>query len=126
MITIRGSRDSRGNARIIKSDGSDKSLLDERLDWANHSPGGMEWGYYGSGPTQLAIAMLGAVADRTVALNHYYEFKTEVVARFPRSGWQMSVEEIRRWLNQKIELGEGLPDASPQLRIIPIKNVTPQ
>jgi hypothetical protein len=29
-----------------------------RLDLANHSPDGFEWGYGGSGPAQLALAIL--------------------------------------------------------------------
>ena len=29
-----------------------------RLDLVNHSPTGFEWGYGGSGPAQLAVAML--------------------------------------------------------------------
>lgn len=31
--------------------------LDPRLDLANHSPTGFEWGYGGSGPTQLSVGL---------------------------------------------------------------------
>jgi hypothetical protein len=33
--------------------------LQERLDLWNHSPTGLEWGYAGSGPAQLALALIG-------------------------------------------------------------------
>ena len=36
--------------------------LNPRLDLRNHSPTGLEWGYCGSGPAQLALAIL---ADHT-------------------------------------------------------------
>ena len=32
--------------------------LPSRLDLANHSPDGLNWGYSGSGPAQLALAIL--------------------------------------------------------------------
>ncbi len=32
--------------------------LGPRLDLANHSPDGFSWGYGGSGPAQLALAIL--------------------------------------------------------------------
>ena len=32
--------------------------LNPRLDLWNHSPTGFEWGYCGSGPAQLALAIL--------------------------------------------------------------------
>jgi hypothetical protein len=35
--------------------------LDPRLDLYNHSPTGFAWGYGGSGPAQLALALLADV-----------------------------------------------------------------
>lgn len=36
----------------------DNRSLNPRLDLFNHSPTGFEWGYGGSGPAQLALAIL--------------------------------------------------------------------
>ena len=44
-----------GYAAIVTVDGR---RLNPRLDLWNHSPTGFEWGYGGSGPAQLALAIL--------------------------------------------------------------------
>ena len=42
----------------------------------NHSPDGFEWGYSGSGPAQLALALLlDATGDKIAALKYHQEFK---------------------------------------------------
>jgi hypothetical protein len=53
MKTYRGWRE--GYAALVTVDGRS---LNPRLDLWNHSPTGFEWGYAGSGPSQLALAML--------------------------------------------------------------------
>ena len=46
--------------------------LDPRFDLWNHSPTGFEWGYAGSGPAQLALALLADhLADDQEALEFY-------------------------------------------------------
>lgn len=67
----------------------------------DHSPNGFCWGYGGSGPAQLALALLFKVTrDKAVALRHYQDFKWEVVAKF-KDKWQLSADEIKQWLNQR-------------------------
>jgi hypothetical protein len=45
------------------------------LELRNHSPTGFAWGYGGSGPAQLALALLvDATQDQTLALRHYQDF----------------------------------------------------
>ncbi len=62
--------------------------LDPRLDLYNHSPTGFEWGYCGSGPAQLALAILADhLADDREALNLYQRFKWAVVVGLPRRRW---------------------------------------
>jgi hypothetical protein len=73
--------------------------LAPRLDLGNHSPTGFEWGYGGSGPAQLALALLAdATGDADVALALYQRFKREVVGRLDHDGWSMTAEEIRGWV----------------------------
>ncbi len=51
----------------------------------NHSPDGFGWGYGGSGPSQLALAVcLRLSGDRDVALCLYQDFKWRVIAGLPR------------------------------------------
>jgi len=50
----------------------------------NHSPAGFNWGYGGSGPAQLALAiLLEELEDDELALTLYQDFKFAVVA-----GWE--------------------------------------
>lgn len=70
----------------------------------NHSPSGFEWGYGGSGPAQLALAILldhaTALGSREAgnwAVRHHQAFKWEFVARWPREGFTLTTGEIERW-----------------------------
>lgn len=71
--------------------------LNPRLDLWNHSPTGFEWGYGGSGPAQLALALLAdhlGDTDRAVALHQ--EFKSAVVAVLPYCGWALTDLQIQQ------------------------------
>lgn len=64
----------------------------------NHSPDGFSWGYEGSGPAQLALAVLLLVADKSTALKLHQEFKRQVIALQP-SGVDMYVSmNVKRWV----------------------------
>ena len=77
------------------------------LDWwrslevSDHSPTGPEWGYRGSGPMQLALALLMAVTDDESARTHHGRFKDEVVAGLPREGWELPLKDIANWLERQ-------------------------
>ena len=76
----------------------------EPLDWRaslgvrNHSLTGPEWGYDGSGPSQLALAILLAVTDRGTAERRHQKFKRDVIARINDSQWSLPLRDVRRWL----------------------------
>lgn len=73
--------------------------LNPRLDLWNHSPTGFEWGYGGSGPAQLALALLADhCGDSARALSHYQAFKRAVVASLPYKGWSLTTDQIARTL----------------------------
>jgi len=60
----------------------DGELLDpvpSQMHW-NHSPDGFNWGYNGSGPAQLALAIF--LKLKKVATG-YQDFKAEVIAKLP-------------------------------------------
>lgn len=46
----------------------------------NHSPDGFNWGYGGSGPAQLALAVLLEITTKEEALAGYQQFKRDVIA----------------------------------------------
>ena len=80
--------------------------LPARQDLVNHSPDGLEWGYTGSGPAQLALAMLvyaltevGYRDPEAAALAHYQSFKFQVIAKLPRAGFRLPLDEVVRWFS---------------------------
>jgi hypothetical protein len=72
-----------------------------RLDVFNHSPSGFEWGYLGSGPAQLALAILcDYLGEPQLALRFYQEFKEDAVARWKDDEWRLIEQEIGEWFNE--------------------------
>ena len=97
--------------------------LNPRLDLWNHSPTGFEWGYGGSGPAQLALALLADHLDNDdEAVQLHQEFKRKVVAKFDRRGWTLSsaqiqteVDALRRTAPQRHAGGEAHKDLHHRL-----------
>lgn len=94
-----------------------QGLVTDTLEWAvyrdgspfdprpsqkvvNHSPGGFAWGYGGSGPAQLALALL---LDQNISSNRamqlYQLFKRDVVALWDKDGeWEITTDAIMLWI----------------------------
>ena len=101
MATYSGTREN-GNAEVSV----DGAPLPPRNDLKNHSPDGCEWGYLGSGPAQLALAVLchhfGAVGNSrqladVKALALYQAFKAKLIATLPQEGWAGRFAHRRRY-----------------------------
>lgn len=75
-------------------------MLDPRLDLRNHSPTGFSWGYPGSGPAQLALAILcHALHCDERAEELYQEFKDAVVSRFDQNQpWRLTTDDVLGWV----------------------------
>lgn len=84
--------------------------LNPRLHIRNHSPTGFNWGYGGSGPAQLALAMLAEVAGDQVAERWYQEFKFARIAGIIDSNWRITDAEIMAWLKERDALLEDSDD----------------
>jgi len=83
-----------GRAVIVTVHGQ---RLNPRLDLWNYSPTGFEWGYAGSGPAQLALAVLADhLGNDEQALNLYQRFKWAVVVELPSRSWTLTSEEIEQ------------------------------
>jgi hypothetical protein len=93
----------RGRAIVEKQPGEERLTPERSLELANHSPSGFEVGYCGSGPAQLALALLLDYTDEeAVALAHYTEFKNEVVSQLDcdsaDESWRLSGSDIEATL----------------------------
>jgi hypothetical protein len=97
--TYQGWRMSDGVARvkIVLPDGTLRRLP-LRLDLFNHSPTGFEWAYAGSGPAQLALALLADAMHNDLAAKALHQaFKFKVVGRLPRDQhWEMTDDDVIR------------------------------
>ena len=90
MKTYEGRRE--GYAALVTVNGRP---LNPRLDLWTHSPAGFEWGYGGSGPAQLALALLADhLGDDSEAVSLHQSFKFAVVAKVPQRGWSLTSREI--------------------------------
>lgn len=83
---------------IVTKDGA--MLLPElSLKIWNHSPTGFSWGYAGSGPAQLALAILLEETDQKTASALHQLFKFEVVAGLA-SEWTLTSAQVQEWLEE--------------------------
>lgn len=69
---------------------------------ARHSPTGIEWGYGGSGPADLALSVLLALVGERAAGALYQRFKDEVVARVPETGGILRAADVRAWVERQV------------------------
>ncbi len=99
-----------GFAVIVTVDGR---RLHPRRDLWNHSPTGFEWGYGGSGPAQLALAILtDHCSNDREALNFHHRFKWTVVAELPHRSWALTgdeIDQVLQTLREREPLMEGVP-----------------
>lgn len=73
--------------------------LARSLTVRNHSPDGFAWGYAGSGPAQLALAiLLAAGAPDDVAARLYQVFKTAYVQHWPMDQPIAVDVDVAAWL----------------------------
>lgn len=83
-----------GDVFVIDSNGRSREL-NPRNDVRNHSPDGFQWGYGGSGPAQLALALCcDVLGDVERARRVYQDFKFRTVARITGDTWEMSAGGI--------------------------------
>ncbi|HMF28650.1 MAG TPA: DUF6166 domain-containing protein [Candidatus Cybelea sp.] len=123
MKSYQGHRAKSGDAQVyvVQSDGTAEALP-TRLDLQNHSPDGFEWGYSGSGPAQLALAILADALKasvrknrsdwfdeaeddpRTVAVRLHQFFKREFIAGLARDRqWTITEETVKSWIARALK-----------------------
>lgn len=109
---IRGQRYSTNHASI--------TIDGQRLNWQDSfavqegSPTGIEWGYTGAGPSQLALALLLEVTDRETALTYYMHFRDGVIAYITTDSWATTTADIVKWLERsRATRGTVRMDVSP-------------
>ena len=60
----------------------------------NHSPDGFAWGYCGSGPAQLALAiLLEFIKEENIVICLYQDFKFDVIADL-KENFELSIDAV--------------------------------
>ncbi len=89
----------------------DRMELPWKLQIRNHSRTGLEWGYPGSGPAQLALAIIFDAyknwRGRQWAIDHarqwddspYRAFKDDIVQALPRRGFAITLSGVEVWMD---------------------------
>ena len=68
----------------------------------NHSPDGFNWSYGGSGPSQLALAILLYHFPKTTALRWYQDFKWDIISGLPAGDFEIELD-LDEWLEKADE-----------------------
>lgn len=80
---------------VVVVDDNGARPLPLRLDLYEHSPTGFEWGYAGSGPAQLALAICAdALGDDRRAERWHQHVKSALVATIDADEWTISAREV--------------------------------
>jgi hypothetical protein len=97
MKIYQGKLGSDGFPGVVTVDGSP---LDPRNDLFNHSPDGFAWGYGGSGPAQLALAILAdCLGDDERAVRLHQTFKWLAIAPLPQTrGFVLDEDTVRTFV----------------------------
>ena len=98
MKIYEGKRDGEGKI-VVTVDGEP---LDAHADIRNFQADGFEWGYEGSGPSQLGFAMLVEHMGAEGALEHYRRFVRNVVAEIEADEWRFNTDDIANRLREEI------------------------
>ncbi|MEZ4742317.1 MAG: DUF6166 domain-containing protein [Bdellovibrionota bacterium] len=102
MKRYTGQRTDRQTFVVVQVENADHEyLLNPRIDLKNHSPDGFEWGYGGSGPAQLAFAILADhLEDDGRAEDTYQRFKELVIAPLKDEAWVLTSQQVDRALKE--------------------------
>ena len=93
-------RTEEGKRRVVRVNGNVLALPALGRGEARHSPDGFNWGYGGSGPAELARAILVAVlpGDRAVRRPACYQrFNTAVISALGES-WALTEQDVLTWV----------------------------
>lgn len=71
-----------------------------------HSPDGFGWGYAGSGPADLAHAILHRELAENVPPDVYLHFRDEVIASLPADRFELPASDVWDWIRTNRALVE--------------------
>ena len=117
MTSYTGKRTPDGRQVFVEDNGR-KYPLPLRDDLTDHSRE-FEWGYMGSGPAQLALALLAHhTKNGEYAIKLHQDFKNEKIAGWDADEWTITADELDAWLVNKPDYtGKGFDAYREELAI---------
>jgi hypothetical protein len=98
------SPDAAGPGKVVIQEPDSRmgsQILNPRNDLVNHSPDGFQWGYEGSGPAQLALAILANfLTDDSRAVRLHQKFKKDVIAQIKSDHFEITGAFIEKWVQE--------------------------
>lgn len=99
MKTYEGVHRVSGGGHVVVREGESTRPLEHHV---RHSPDGFNWGYGGSGPSDLARCILiDYFGHPEPAEPLYQDFKFEIVAGLPSARFTLTEEEIDSWMEER-------------------------
>ena len=112
MKVYQGQRTANGCAVTV-----DGQLLPSTFQQWRFSADGFEWGYDGTGPSQLAFAILADhFGDEYKALKSYKIFRDQVIAEISEDEWKIESSVIDRTLGETVEVAMTLDELLNKVR----------
>lgn len=88
----------------VQVDGEDLKQVQEADKISVSSEEAFDWGYSGSGPARLALAIIVHVTkDIRLAKIIQDDFLQEVISQMPEEGFTLTIEDLRNWAKKKVE-----------------------
>jgi len=103
---MKGLIEGKAGSRTVTFDGQWLDPRPSQKVW-NHSSDGFAWGYGGSGPAQLALAIILKLTSREWAVQLYQRFKASFIAALPiDQDFSMSIDSVREWIADEVDAAE--------------------
>ncbi len=96
-----GTREHNGTCRVVVTTDGREYKLNARHDLCKFSTHGLDWGYTGVAPLQLALAMLADCCGENVAIANYQHFRRDMISGMPARGWSLTSDQIEDWVRQR-------------------------
>jgi hypothetical protein len=93
----------------------------------NHSPTGFSWGFGGSGPAQLALALLLELTTKEMAMLWYQDVKWHIITKLPQADFTLDSQDMIAFITSsvKTELVQGRRETSESEERTPSVIATP-
>lgn len=98
-VVFAGERTGSDSAVVTMTRAGTTCDLPLHLDVRCHSPTGHEWGYAGSGPAQLALAMCVELVGPAPALRVYQAVKVRLVSTIQGDVWTLTGPAVMDAIN---------------------------